>query len=199
MSQQKNNQKVVCNMYNLAPILVSNFPLLLLPTGSPLMKLWQFWPFQSPPDHPKCYLTAKSSPQPSIHIFRKSKKKLATFPIDFFRGIAKVWEGGHFTPPPPHQIGLTAMDIGSYLGFVNPEWNWHLFRILRLGNIRPRYIPPSAASIHLFCIQFTSIQLLISAWFSLEHVILSSYWAKQVKQVSQKKTYLEGSHLTFLK
>ena len=106
MSQQKNNQKVVCNMYNLAPILVSNFPLLLLPTGSPLMKLWQFWPFQSPPDHPKCYLTAKSSPQPSIHIFRKSKKKLATFPIDFFRGIAKVWEGGHFTPPPPHQIGL---------------------------------------------------------------------------------------------
>ena len=100
MFQQKNNQKVVCNMYNLAPILVSNFPLLLLPTGSPLMKLWQFWPFQSPPDHPKCYLTAKSSPQPSIHIFRKSQKKLATFPIDFFRGIAKVWEGGHFTPPP---------------------------------------------------------------------------------------------------
>ena len=100
MFQQKNNQKVVCNMYNLAPILVSNFPLLLLPTGSPLMKLWQFWPFQSPPDHTKCYLTAKSSPQPSIHIFRKSQKKLATFPIDFFRGIAKVWEGGHFTPPP---------------------------------------------------------------------------------------------------
>ena len=92
-------------MYNLAPILVSNFPLLLLPTGSPLMKLWQFWPFQSPPDHPKCYLTAKSSPQPSIHIFRKSKKKLATFPIDFFRGIAKVWEGGHFTPPSRISMG----------------------------------------------------------------------------------------------
>ena len=80
--------------------LVSHFSFLLLPTVSPLMKLWQFWPFQSPPDHPKCYLTAKSSPQPSIHIFRKSQKKLATFPIDFFRGMAKVWEGGHFTPPP---------------------------------------------------------------------------------------------------
>ena len=80
--------------------MVGHFSFLLLATGSPLLKSWQFWPFQSPPDHTKCYLTAKSSPQPSIHIFRKSKKKLATFPIDFFRGIAKVWEGGHFTPPP---------------------------------------------------------------------------------------------------
>ena len=131
MSQQKNNQKVVCNMYNLAPILVSNFPLLLLPTGSPLMKLWQFWPFQSPPDHPKCYLTAKSSPQPSIHIFRKSKKKLATFPIDFFRGIAKVWEGGHFTPP-PHQIGLK-YDSKHWL-ISTPHVLYHLC------NLHPTYI-----------------------------------------------------------
>ena len=64
MFQQKNNQKVVCNLYNWTPILVSNLSILLLPTGSPLMKLWQFWPFQSPPDHTKCYLTAKISTQP---------------------------------------------------------------------------------------------------------------------------------------
>ena len=91
MSQQKNNQKVACNMSNFSPILVSNISFLLLPTGSPIMKLGQFWPFGPPPDHPKWYLTSKSSPQPSISIFRKSKKKLATFPINFFRGITKVW------------------------------------------------------------------------------------------------------------
>ena len=79
MSQQKNNQKVACNMSNLSPILVSIFSFLLLPTGSPLMKLGQFWPFGPPPDHPKWYLTSKSSPQPSISIFRKSKKELAIF------------------------------------------------------------------------------------------------------------------------
>ena len=101
MFQQKNNQKVVCNMYNWAPILVSNLSFLLLPTGSPLMKLWQFWPFQSPPDHTKCYLTAKSSPQPSIHIFRKSKKKWQLFPLIFFGEWRKYERGGHFTPPLP--------------------------------------------------------------------------------------------------
>ena len=42
MFQQKNNPKVVCNMYNRVPFLVSHFSFLLLPTGSPLMKLWQF-------------------------------------------------------------------------------------------------------------------------------------------------------------
>ena len=36
------------------------------------MKLRQFWTFQPPPDHTKSYLTAKSSLQPSIRIFRKS-------------------------------------------------------------------------------------------------------------------------------
>ena len=38
---QKNNQKVACNMSNLPPILVSIFSFLVLPTGSPLMKLGQ--------------------------------------------------------------------------------------------------------------------------------------------------------------
>ena len=67
-----------------------HFAFLLLPTGSPLMKLRQVCPLWPPPDHTECNLTEKSSPQPSILIFRKSKKKLATFPINFFRGIAKV-------------------------------------------------------------------------------------------------------------
>ena len=80
--------------------MVSHFPLLLLPTGSPLMKFRQVWPLRHSPDHTKRNLTEKSSPQPSILIFRKSQKKLATFPINFFRGIAKVWEGGCFSPPP---------------------------------------------------------------------------------------------------
>ena len=35
MSEQKNSQKVVCNMSNLSPILVRIFFFLLLPTGSP--------------------------------------------------------------------------------------------------------------------------------------------------------------------
>ena len=74
MSQQKNNQKVACNMSNLPPILVSIFSFLLLPTGSPLMKLGQVWPLWPLPDHTKCFLTLKCSPQPSIHIFWKSKK-----------------------------------------------------------------------------------------------------------------------------
>ena len=73
---------------------------ILLPTGSPLTKLGQFWPLLTSPGLTKCYLTAKSSLQHSIHIFRKSQKKLATFPINFFRGITKVWEGGCFSPPP---------------------------------------------------------------------------------------------------
>ena len=58
--------------------------ILLLLTGSPLMKLRQFWPFQPPPDHTKCYLTAKSRSQPSIHIYRKS---------NFFSGNSKSMRG----------------------------------------------------------------------------------------------------------
>ena len=50
--------------------------------------------------HTKCNLTEKSSPLPSILIFMKSKKELATFPINFFRGIKKVWGGGGVFPPP---------------------------------------------------------------------------------------------------
>ena len=104
MSQQKNNQKVACNMSNLSPILVSIFSFLLLPTGSPLMKLRQFWPFQPPPDHTKCYLAAKSSPQPWIHTSSKIKNKFTTLPIIIIRGIAKLWKGRVVSPPT--QIGL---------------------------------------------------------------------------------------------
>ena len=64
------------------------FWLVFFPSCCSLMKLRQFWPFQPPPDPTKCFLTAKSSPQPSIHIFRKSKKKLATLPINIFGGMA---------------------------------------------------------------------------------------------------------------
>ena len=97
--QHKKNQKVTCNMLQLTFICVSYFGFILLPTGSPLMKLGQFWPLLPSPGKTKCYMNAKSSLQHSIHIFRKSQKKLATFPINFFRGITNVWEGGRIPPP----------------------------------------------------------------------------------------------------
>ena len=69
-----------------------------------LMKLRQFWPFQPPPDHTKCYLAAKSSPQPWIHTSSEIKNKFTTLPIIIIRGIAKLWKGRVVSPP--HQIGL---------------------------------------------------------------------------------------------
>ena len=78
MFQQKNKQQVVCNLVS---ILASNFSLLLLPTGSPLTKLRQFWPLLPPPKHTICCMTAKSSLQPSI--YRKSKKDWQLFPRIF--------------------------------------------------------------------------------------------------------------------
>ena len=42
MLQHKKNQKVTCNMLQLTFICVSYFGFILLPTGSPLMKLGQF-------------------------------------------------------------------------------------------------------------------------------------------------------------
>ena len=98
MFQQKNNQKVVCNMYNWAPILVSNFSFLLLPTGSPLMKSWQFWLFQSPPNHTNCYLTAKSSPWlPNLQFTCLGK----LIKMIFFRESQKYeMRGGSFYAPP---------------------------------------------------------------------------------------------------
>ena len=52
--------------------------------------LKQVWPLRPPPDHTKCNLTAKSSPQPNILIFRKRRrKKLGTFPMNNFSGNHK--------------------------------------------------------------------------------------------------------------
>ena len=98
------------NMPQLTFICVMNFAFILLPTGSPLMKLGQFWPLLPSPGQTKCYMTAKSSLLHSIYIFRKSKKKLATFPINFFRGIAKVsshpiiWGSQGFGMGPSYEI-----------------------------------------------------------------------------------------------
>ena len=45
-------------------------------------------------------MNAKSSLQHS-NTYLGEEKKMATFPIHFFRGITKVWEGGGHPPPPP--------------------------------------------------------------------------------------------------
>ena len=80
---------MACKKYNDGPILVSTFSFLLLPTRSPL------WNWST-----KGYRTAKSSPQPSIIIFGKSKK--FAFPINFFPGITKSMRGCVIPPPLEH-------------------------------------------------------------------------------------------------
>ena len=86
------------NMLQLTFVCVNNFSFILLPTGSPLTILGQFWPLLPSPGLTKRCLTAKSSLQHSIHIFRKSHKKLATFSLSIFRGTTYIREGGR--PPP---------------------------------------------------------------------------------------------------
>ena len=76
---------MACKKYNDGPILVSTFSFLLLP-------LWNW--------STKGYRTAKSSPQPSIIIFGKSKK--FAFPINFFPGITKSMRGCVIPPPLEH-------------------------------------------------------------------------------------------------
>ena len=95
------------NMPQLTFICVMNFAFILLSTGSPLMKLGQFWPLLPSPGQTKCYMTAKSSLPYSIYIFGKSKKNWQLFPLIFFGESQKYDRGGGFRPP-PHPIGLTA-------------------------------------------------------------------------------------------
>ena len=83
------------------------FWFVFFPSCCSLTKLGQFWPFRPPPGHPKWYLTSKSSLQPSIHIFRKSKKN-GNFSHLFFSGNHKSM----IAPPPSHPLGLT---IGARL------------------------------------------------------------------------------------
>ena len=105
MLQHKKTPKVTCNVLKLATICASHFAFLLLPTGSPLMKISQFWPLLPPPGQTKCYLTAKSSLQHSIHIFRKSKKNQQLFLWAFFEE-PHLYDRGGSASPPPHPIGL---------------------------------------------------------------------------------------------
>ena len=104
-SKRKITKKVLarCLTFHLFWTLVSIFSFLLLPTGSTLMKLGQVWPLWPPPDHTKCFLTLKSSPQPFIYIFRKSKK-IGNFSHSFFSGNHKSVIGGdqHLCHKRPH-------------------------------------------------------------------------------------------------
>ena len=95
----------MCNMLKLATICASHFAFLLLPTGSPLMKLSQFWTLLPSPGQTNWYLTAKSSLQHSIHIFRKSKKNQQLFLWAFFEE-PHLYDRGGSASPPPHPIGL---------------------------------------------------------------------------------------------
>ena len=103
----------MCNMLQLTFICVMNFSFILLPTGSPLPKVGQFWPLLPSPDQTKCFLSAKRSLQHSIYILRKSKKKLATFPIKFFSGNHKSMIGGAPRAPPPASNGVNLLSHSS--------------------------------------------------------------------------------------
>ena len=122
MLQHKKTPKVMCNMLKLATICASHFAFLLLPTGSPLMKLGQFWPLLPPPGQTKCYLTAKSSLQHSIHIFRKSKKNQQLFLWAFFEE-PRLYDRGGSSSPPPHPIGLTSNSF-SFRILTSNSFRW---------------------------------------------------------------------------
>ena len=89
MSQQKNNQKVACNLSNLPPlILVSIFSFLLLLTGAILTIPATSWPPEIETD---------------------LKKQFPTFRTGYHKSMKGG--GGFFTPPPPPKIGLKALQM----------------------------------------------------------------------------------------
>ena len=78
------------NMLQLTFFCVMNFAFILLPTGSPLMKLGQFWPLLPPPSMTKYYFTEQSSLWHSFYIFR-NREKMVTFPNNN-RKEYQIWQ-----------------------------------------------------------------------------------------------------------
>ena len=68
-------------------ILISNF-------SSKLRQFWFRFLTTFAPSLPHQILSAKNCLQPSIHIFRKSKKCWQLLPLNMFQGITKMWEIG---------------------------------------------------------------------------------------------------------
>ena len=81
--------------------------LLFLLFSTILYTLHNIKPLLPPRDHTyKCYLTPKSSLDPSIH--SKKAKTLATLPINLFGETTNIWRGDFFTNshPPPDRVNF---------------------------------------------------------------------------------------------
>ena len=154
------------------------------------MKSRKVWPLRPPPDHTKCNLTAKSSPQPSILIFRKSLKKLATFPINFFRGITKVWEGGCF-----YNTIINTLHICTIMHWtVMPKLQkWHS---ASLWGIPVRgFIPPNGSN-SKYRTNRTPIQnLIFSIWNVVKICIISRESLKPLRKKLFKWKIQNLAHL----
>ena len=127
--------------------------------------------------HTKCNLTEKSSPLPSILIFMKSKKELATFPIIFFRGITKVWEGGCF-----YNTIINTLHICTIMHWtVMPKLQkWHS---ASLWGIPVRgFIPPNGSN-SKYRTNRTPIQnLIFSIWNVVKICIISRESLKPLRK-----------------